>query len=219
MNTVIHGDCHIELKKIQEQSIDLILTDPPYQVSDDKTHVQRIGYSSLNEEWDKDYNISWVSEIERLLKPTGQVLIFCSQKLLPQYLNILNPIRQILHWKKVNPVPALRRYYWFSIEYILWKTMSDSFTFEKKLARQDVFNYPLCAGHERYKHPTQKPLELIKQLVQVHTLVGDVVLDPFAGSGTCGVACKQLGRKFILIEQESQYIDMIHQRLGQEYLF
>ena len=216
MNTVIHGDCHSELKKIQNHSIDLILTDPPYQMSDDKTQIRRFHYETLNEEWDKDYNISWVSEIERLLKPTGQVLIFCSQKLLAQYLNILNPVRQILHWERTNPVPALRRYYWFSVEYILWKTMSNLFTFEKKLARQDVFNYPTCAGHERYKHPTQKPLELIKQLVQVHSTVGDVILDPFAGTGTCAVACKQLGREFILIEKEEQYINMINQRLSQE---
>ncbi|MFM6312451.1 MAG: DNA-methyltransferase, partial [Dolichospermum sp.] len=68
-------------------------------------------------------------------------------------------------------------------------------------------------NHRNYQHPKQKPLLLISKLVEMLTDEGDTVLDPFAGSGTTAVACKELGRNYICIEKEREYVDIIHQRL------
>ncbi|MFM6343623.1 MAG: DNA-methyltransferase, partial [Dolichospermum sp.] len=67
--------------------------------------------------------------------------------------------------------------------------------------------------HYNYQHPTQKPLLLISKLIEMLTDEGGTVLDPFAGSGTTAVACKELGRNYICIEKEREYVDIIHQRL------
>ncbi|MFM6251358.1 MAG: DNA-methyltransferase, partial [Dolichospermum sp.] len=64
-----------------------------------------------------------------------------------------------------------------------------------------------------YLHPNEKPLEIMKRLVEMLTPEGGTVLDPFAGSGTTAVACKELGRNYICIEKEREYVDIIHQRL------
>lgn len=68
--------------------------------------------------------------------------------------------------------------------------------------------------HERTIHPTQKPVALISTLVQWISNPGDLILDPFAGSGTTALACKELNRNYICIEKEREYVDIIHQRLN-----
>ncbi len=70
------------------------------------------------------------------------------------------------------------------------------------------------AGKGIYNHPTEKPLEIMKRLVEMLTPEGGTVLDPFAGSGTTAIACKELGRNYICIEKEREYVDIIHQRLN-----
>ena len=77
-----------------------------------------------------------------------------------------------------------------------------------------LYKFPICHGKERYKHPTQKPLALIKDLIEKHSNIGDVVLDTFAGTGTTGHACLDLDRKFILIEKDENYYKLILKRLN-----
>ena len=76
------------------------------------------------------------------------------------------------------------------------------------------YQFPICHGKERYQHPTQKPLDLILEIVKKHSNEGDVVLDSFAGTGTTGHACLLSNRKFILIERDVEYFDIIQKRLN-----
>jgi site-specific DNA-methyltransferase (adenine-specific) len=76
-----------------------------------------------------------------------------------------------------------------------------------------VYRHPLCHGKERLEHPTQKPLNLIIDLVKKHSNEGDLVLDTFAGTGTTGEACKNLNRRFILVERDEKYFLLIKNRL------
>ncbi len=77
-----------------------------------------------------------------------------------------------------------------------------------------VYRYPICHGKERLDHPTQKPLNLIVDLINKHSNPGDLVLDTFSGSGTTGEACLKTGREFILIERDNKYIELIKNRLN-----
>lgn len=216
---IIHGDAYKELPKLDDRSVDCIITDPPYGIQRAKSNtISGFHYSLIDEEWDRTYHLGWLDDAIRILKPDGQLLIFCSYHMLRNYLNWNEP-RQIIHFVKINPVPSLRDYYWHSVEYILWYTKSDKFYFNKKIGRKNVIELPICAGSERYNHPAQKPLELMKQLVLAHTEEDNIILDLFCGTGTTGVAAKQLGRRFILIEKDPNYIGIINQRLAQEMLF
>jgi DNA modification methylase len=76
------------------------------------------------------------------------------------------------------------------------------------------YKYPICHGKERYNHPTQKPLSLIKELIEKHSNVGDLVLDSFAGTGTTAHACLISGRNFIVIEKDDKYYDFIIDRIN-----
>ena len=116
-------------------------------------------------------------------------------------------------WNKTNPVPINSSINYLSnaSEYFFTFVKGGKPTFNSKYDN-GVYNYPICHGKERYKHPTQKPLSLISELIKKHSNPGDLVLDSFAG--TTGHASKLLDRRFILIEKEEEYIDIIHERLG-----
>ena len=79
-----------------------------------------------------------------------------------------------------------------------------------------VFKYPICSGKERTAHPTQKPLNFMQELLKIHTDVGDIVLDPFMGSGTTGVACINMNRDFIGIELDKNYFNIAQERINDE---
>ena len=79
--------------------------------------------------------------------------------------------------------------------------------------KNTVFRYPVCSGKQKI-HPTQKPLELFKYLIQVSSNYGDVVLDTFSGSGTTAIACSELDRKFICVEKDIQYYNLSIERLN-----
>jgi site-specific DNA-methyltransferase (adenine-specific)/modification methylase len=78
-----------------------------------------------------------------------------------------------------------------------------------------LYNYPICHGKERTEHPTQKPLGLIKSIIEKHSNVGDLVLDPFGGSGTTAIAAIELSRDFILFEKDQSYFELSKNRIEQ----
>lgn len=211
------GDCMDILPKIPDKSIDLVLTDPPYNASGNNIHFKEKGYNSVDEDWDLEFALD-MSRPWELLVETGSLVAFCSAHILADYLNWRTP-RQILHWEKTNPFPALVKVYTPSVEYVLWYTKGSPYYFDKPFAGTDVFNSSICNGNERTEHPTQKPLSVISSLVKVHSSDTSIVLDPFLGSGTTAVAAKQLGRKYIGIEISEKYCEIAKQRLAQEELF
>lgn len=213
------------LKQIQDNSVDLVLTDPPYNCSNSKIAFADKHYESLNEEWDKGFKIDFFPIASKKVREGGSILIYCSHHLLGEYLSKIPPelkLRQIIHWRKEGVVPSIcNRLYAWSIEYILWFTKGVNYTFNKKEWQNytDVIVTKLKDNEQKTQlHPTQKHLSVMRRLIQVHSNEGDLVIDPFCGSGTTAFACKQLNRKFICGDIEQKYVDVSNRRLSQEIL-
>ena len=179
---------------------------------------------------------AWLLAVRRVLKPNGTIWVIGS------YHNIfrVGAIMQDLGfwilndvvWRKTNPMPNFRgRRFQNAHETMIWASRdrnAKGYTFNydaMKAANDDVqmrsdWLFPICSGHERLKdedgkkvHPTQKPEALLARILMASTKPGDVVLDPFFGSGTTGAVAKRLGRHFVGIEREQDYIDAASARI------
>jgi len=222
---VIEGDALEELKKIEDSSIDLILTDPPYNISNQCV----IGFSTRKDmthdfgEWDHGMITPdmWIPECCRVLKDTGVFISFYAKERMFQIMGILDEqgftLRHIGTWCKTNPPPQARKVKWMNgTEHfiIATKNSGTGHHFNIDIPQSpDWFKSGKCGGSERLDHPTQKPLDLGLWIVRYWSFPGDVVLDPFAGTGTFGIAALELGRMAIMIENDPQYCAMIHKRL------
>lgn len=224
-NTIICGDAFLELHKFRDESIDCVLTDPPYNASNSQIELKDKRYKAIAEKWDIDFTIDYIYSIFRILKDGGSALIFCSYHLLRDYLNVIDGVfeevklRQILHYHKPDAMYSVRKYYTFSIEYILWITKGGNYTFNRQFAKTNLMSYNIVRGANRFNHPSPKPIDLIRSLILVHTNEDDIILDAFAGTGTICVAAKELGRQYLGIEINPEYCDTINARLQQGYLF
>ncbi len=183
------------------------------------------------------FSRAWLLACRRVLKPHGTIWVIGSYHnifrvgAMLQDLNfwILNDIV----WRKTNPMPNFKgRRFQNAHETMIWasrdaKAKSYTFNYEAlKAANDDVqmrsdWLFPICSGGERLKgedgkkvHPTQKPEALLARIMMASTKPGDIVLDPFFGSGTTGAVAKRLGRNFVGIEREQQYIDAAMARIA-----
>jgi len=218
MNKILQGDCLELMKDIPDKSIDLILTDPPYNIarSNNFTTMGRAGIDFG--EWDKNADIlSYIKEAFRVTKQGGSFIVFNAWKNLGDISKKAEQwgfeTKDMLRLEKTNPMPRNRdRRYITDYECAIWFVKKGKWTFN----RQDpTYQRPkfVCSIDKGF-HPTQKSLKLMEQLVLIHSNEGDIILDPFAGSGTTGVACQNLNRNFILMEKEQEYVDIIKQRLN-----
>jgi site-specific DNA-methyltransferase (adenine-specific) len=227
-NKVILGDCYEILKTLEKNSVDLILTDPPYNISRPSNFKKNSDNKKFNNisiefgQWDKseiDLD-SLFCEFKRVLKSGGTIVIFydvwkCSNlKRVAESYGFKQP--RICQWVKTNPVPinSKKNYLSNAIEFFCVFVKDKKGVFNSKYDK-GIYNYPICHGHERTKHPTQKPLELMKVLIEKHSSEEDVVLDPFGGSGTTAVAALQTKRKYILIEKSTEYYNISLDRIQQ----
>ena len=218
----MHGDCLELMKDIPDGSIDLILTDPPYNIAR-KNNFQTMGRAGIDfGEWDKGFDqFAWLSIVPKLLHKDGSVVIFNDWKNIGEIAKQLElyglTIKDMLRWEKSNPMPRNRdRRYITDFECAVWLTpkgakwqfhrLSDSY-------QRPSFKYPVVSGTSKF-HPTQKPVELMQELIQIHSSPGNVVLDPFMGSGSTGVACANTGREFIGIELDKKYYDIACRRIA-----
>ena len=229
---IILGDCLQELPKIESNSIDLIITDPPYLISRD-SNFKQISDSTSKEmstkynisidfgDWDKvelDFNYLF-KELFRILKKGGTLIVFYDvwkSNEIKESANIVGFKQpRVCAWTKTNPVPINSKTNYLSnaTEYFFTFVKGGKPTFNS-VYDNGFYKFPICHGKERLQHPTQKPLSLISQLIEKHSNLGDLVLDNFAGTGTVGEACVKLGRDYILIEKEETYFNMICDRLN-----
>ncbi|MCY4575995.1 MAG: site-specific DNA-methyltransferase [Chloroflexi bacterium] len=238
------GDALDLLKTIPSDSIDCIWTDPPYLLSNDGITCVGGRMVSVNKgEWDRsqgldtdhEFNLAWTGEAYRVLKPTGTIWISGTLHVYPSvgmalWQNGFRLLNDIV-WEKTNPPPNLgRRTFTHSTEVVLWASKAEKgskykyvFNYADMRAEnggkqmQTVWKFGAAGRAEKRhgKHPTQKPLALIDRCLRASTNSGDVVLDPFAGSGSTGVAAIQLGRAFIGIESVEEYVEMAARRLGE----
>jgi site-specific DNA-methyltransferase (adenine-specific) len=226
-NKVIFGDCYKVLSEIEANSIDLILTDPPYNISRKSNFKKNSDNKKFNNislefgKWDEDEIdlLSLFFEFKRVLRDGGTIVFFydiwkCSKlKEVAQKLGLKQS--RVCQWVKKNPVPinSNRNYLSNAIEFFFTFVKNKKGTFNSKYDR-GIYSYPICHGKERTHHPTQKPELLIKEILEKHSNPGDLVLDPFAGSGTTGKVSKDLDRNFILIENSYEYYQLCLNRLN-----
>ncbi|MGA9996977.1 MAG: site-specific DNA-methyltransferase, partial [Pyrinomonadaceae bacterium] len=233
------GDALELLKQAKDEMFDLIFADPPYFLSNDGITCQAGKMVSVNKGiWDKattfeamhEFNLEWLRECQRLLKPNGSIWVtgtshnIYSVGYAMQTLGykILNDIA----WYKVNPPPNLScRYFTHATETILWarRTPKARHTFHyEEMKRenrgkqmQSLWHIkPPAPREKRYgKHPTQKPEALLERILRASSNPHDIVLDPFCGSATTGVACARLGRRFVGFELEESFIKVASKRL------
>jgi len=221
------GDSKKLIKEIPDVSIDLILTDPPYNLSGYSTGNMEFSWrKTINNdlaEWDEiEFRPGeWVSEFKRILKPTGNIFAFCTYNLMGKWHEAFDPkfdTFQFMVWHKNNPVPKIRRAGFLnSCELIvcMWNK-GHTWNFTKQKDMHNFIESPICMGNERLKkpkHPTQKPVKVLEHIIRIATNQGDIVFDPFMGVGSSGVAAINLRRQFIGFELEKQYYDAAIKRL------
>ena len=232
---IYHGDCLDVLPGLESESVDLIMTDPPYNVSArrlrDNSPVKRVlrkdgthreivrDFGSWDHGWDP---APFLEHARRLLRDGGALVAFTSEYLLAPYLASGLDHRSLLYWNKTNPVPNFRKQIVHAVEMAAWQTKGGAWTFNAGGYRPNICRGPIMRGglrtDEKRWHPTQKPEWLIRKWIQLFSNEGDLILDPFAGSGTTLRAAKDLGRRAIGIELDEEYCRIAAERMRQEVL-
>ena len=249
-------DCIVGMKNIPSDSVDLIIADPPYNLSkggnwkwDNSVKLDGMGgnWNKAMQSWD-DYTLetyfeftkAWLTEAKRILKPTGSMWIFGTY----HNIGIINVVCQLLKieiineviWYKKNAFPNLSgRRLTASHETLLWcnKGMKKrEYYFNYNYSKNGDFSKDELKGSGKQmrtvwdisnnkarkelaygKHPTQKPIKILKRMIRLSSKIGDLILTPFAGAGSECVAAKECQRHYIGFEIAEQYIAVAQERL------
>lgn len=231
--TLIQGDCEATLSKFKF-GFDMVFADPPYFLSGGGISYQSGKIVCVDKgEWDKPitpeemdaFNLRWLSACRDHMKDNATIWISgtyhnifsVQQQLIKLGFKILN----VITWAKKNPPPNIScRYFTYSTEFIIWARkypkVPHIFNYElmKKLngdkQMTDVWLLPAIGRWEKScgKHPTQKPLGLLARLIQASTEPGAWILDPFSGSATTGIAANLIGRRYLGLEMEEEFLEM-----------
>lgn len=227
-NSVLLGDCLELLRRIPNDSIDLVITDPPYGLTSTTTITRRGGKFGCSTDvqakfaWDHPVDYSWVTECFRVLRRGGVFISFYDRERIYELMQAAKAcggvVRDMGAWHKTNPVPQVRKVKWASALELFAIIVNgvERHTFNWQHGYQhNVIVAPICSGRERTAHPTQKPLRVILPMIRYWSNPGDLVLDPFAGSGTSAVAAKMLNRRYIAIECDPASVAICEERLRQ----
>lgn len=230
---LLHGDT-FELLPQFNFKFDMIFADPPYFLSSGGISVQSGKVVCVDKgDWDKSmsqddinaFNLKWLSLCREKLKDNGTIWISGTYHNIFSVANCLTQlgykILNVITWAKTNPPPNIScRYFTYSTEFIIWarKSPKTPHYFNYELMKQlndnkqmtDVWRLPAIATWEKScgKHPTQKPLALLTRIILSSTKKGAWILDPFAGSSTTGIASNLIGRRFLGIEKEREFVEM-----------
>lgn len=226
-NYLLQGDSRELIKKIPDQFVDLILTDPPYNIGKHSTgNIPLPGRSAINNDvalWDQvDFHPEeWVDEFLRILKPTGNLFIFTSYNQLGRWYDCLDhrmDTTQFMIWHKTNPAPKIFKAGFLNsceMIYCGWNK-KHTWNFISQAEMHNFIESPICMRPERLsnpKHPAQKPTAVLKKIVTIASNEGDVVFDPFMGVGSTGVAAQALRRRFIGFELDEAYFNASKERI------
>ena len=247
LDTVINADSIKTMNEMEENSVDVIFADPPYnmQLGDTLLRPDNTVVSGVNEEWDSfeslaaydEYTKQWLTAARRVLKDDGSIWVIGSYHNIFRVGYILQNlgfwVLNDVIWNKVNPMPNFKGTRFTNAhETLIWAVKNPkakyTFNYEAMKALNDdtqmrsTWEIPLCTGKERLKneqgeklHPTQKPEALLYRVLLASTKPGDVVLDPFFGTGTTGAVAKKMGRHFIGIERDAAYVKGAKKRIAE----
>lgn len=241
---LIENDTFKTLTNFEEKTFDMIFADPPYFLSNNGITCSGGKMVNVNKgDWDKtlgikekhEFNKKWIKQCYRILKDDGTIWISgtlhniysIGMALEEEIFKIINNIT----WQKTNPPPNLAcKTFTHSTETILWARKDipkAKYKFNYKLMKElnnnkqmkDVWTTSLTKPSEKKqgKHPTQKPLEILEKIILASTNENDLILDPFCGSSTTGIASVKLNRKYIGIDNSKEYLDLSIRRYKELY--
>jgi site-specific DNA-methyltransferase (adenine-specific) len=242
---LVHGEAVATLAKIPDHSIDLVVTDPPYFLSTETGTTcsggERVAVSkgawdeSHGLEADHAFHRAWLAQVRAVLKPSGTVWVSATHHALFSIgfamqglgFHVLN----LVTWLKPNATPNLAcRFFTHSTEHLIWAAPSErkplphyfNYTGMKEMnggkQMRDYWSIPTPPAREKLygRHPTQKPEDLLERVIRASSAPGDLVLDPFNGSGTTGVVAVRRGRRYIGIDLDRGYLDISRARITAE---
>ena len=234
------ADCLDLMQTIPPGCVDMVFADPPYRLSTGGVTVKSGRLAPVDKgAWDRSmgfqadhrFNVGWLREARRILKPDGTIWVTGTHHVIFSLGFALQSIgfkliNQIT-WHKPDPPPnALHTAFTHAHETLLWasKGKGARHTFNYDLINSpdpasqvsSVWRIPAVPGREKLHgyHPTQKPLRLLRRAILASTKEGALIFDPFCGSGTTGVAAKELGRFFVGTEMERKYAELAGRRIG-----
>jgi site-specific DNA-methyltransferase (adenine-specific) len=245
INKIHSGDCVEMMSQLSDQSVDLIIADPPYNLGKD--------FGNDSDKWNKvddwvDWSREWLTQSARVLKDSGAIFVYgihhyqCFIQIELYKLN-LKYRRQII-WHYENGFSGYKHSPSACYEPLLWFSKTDDYTYhtirepykstqrlKNKITKNgkvwtpnpagkmagDVWSFPVLAGKrfssEKVDHPTQKPLSITNRIIEHFSNPDDLVLVPFAGSGTECLAAKRLGRSYIGFEVNDQFVKLAESRI------
>lgn len=219
LNTIIQGDCLEVMKNIPDKSVDLVIADPPYGVNYDGGVTNDIKREKLVNDDTADLYQKIYPEIYRILKDDGTAYIFYAsgyeKEVFP--IPLFSQYEVLIRFKTNATFGAANARYKQDYEPILYLRKKGGSKWRGNTKQRMVWFEK--RNPKNIFHPTQKPIDVISRMILNSTDENDIILDPFLGSGTTAVACKQLNRNYIGIELSGEYCDIAKQRLAQEQLF
>lgn len=229
-NVIYHQDCLAGMEQLPDQCVDLVFTDPPYYqyragnlkgLKNHKDVVTEFGFDGFeSEEAYLSFMDKVIAQLYRVCKSGASGYMWCGD----DYVSFLSRMlekagfqfRKVIHWHKSNPFPAIstRKMYANSMELCIHfsKESPKTWNFKEVNEMHNFIEAPICMGNERTAHETQKPLKVITPFIEISSNEGDLVLDPFMGSGSTAIACLYKDRKFIGYELEDKYCQIIKKR-------
>jgi len=234
INQVKNKDCVKGIGDMISKGIfvDLVVADPPYVISresnfhtmkDRKKARTGTSFGAWDEEFD---NTVWIEKSFGVLKDGGSLIVFNDFKKVSDIIVIATKagfeFKDVIVWEKTNPMPRNReRRYVPSLELMIWfvKKQKAKWTFNRQGSayQSPIMRYASESGgaFKRY-HPTQKPVKLIENIIKIHSNSGELVLDPFMGSGTTAISALNTDRKFVGFEVDKKYFDILSNRIAEQ---
>lgn len=220
IDRIYFGDCLELMRGLPDNSVDLIVTDPPYEFETRGSgfHKKRDYYDEIADKGlAKGIDESFLVEMNRIMKATN-IYLFCNKNQLRMYFNFYKDKNcDLLVWQKLNPIPIVNNKYLSDVEYVFFARdkgvrLGGDYSTLSKVYTSNVNKKDL----NTYGHPTIKPLPFVQRLIINSSKEGDLVLDPFIGSGTTAVACIKEKRHYIGFELSEEYYHKALKRIKDE---
>ena len=216
MINLMHGDCLELMKAIPNNSIDMVLTDPPYGMDYQSSRKTDSSKRFSKIKGDKKPFVWFLRDAFRVLKDDSCIVVFTDWKNQEAFKLVLEiagfKVKSQVVWNRMHHGMGDLKGAFAPMHDIAWFAVKGNYKFKGKRPK-DVLSHKRLGGHE-ISHPTMKPVGLNEEILESTTAIGDVVLDCFMGSGSTGVACKNLNRKFIGIELDDKYFNIAKDRIN-----